>query len=733
MPIKEPAGTSKIHDVFGGLVAGIILAIKTISLASLLFAGVLAPYASFGIGTALLGALILGILITLVSSYAGMIGSPQEAPIAILATACAAMIATMPPAASRDSIFATVLAAIVITSLLGGIIFLTLGTFKLGGLIRYMPYPVVGGFMAGAGWLLFKGSIQLMTNTPLDIFHLEGLLRPDNILRWLPGVLFGVILLIAISRIPHYLVTPVALVIGVVLFYSVLALSRTSVAQAGAEGWMLGPFVTDSDAPQFNLNLISQIYWPALLSHAGNFLAVMISGVIALLLNASSVEVATERDLDLNRELQAAGAGNLFSALFGGLIGFQSLSLTMMAHKMGGRQRIAGLLSALVCGLVLLLGTTALTYMPRVVLGGLLAMLGLSLMAQWLVLSFMKLPLLDYLIILLILFVIAIFGFLEGVTVGILAALVLFIIDYSRVNVVKHALTGATQRSSITRSKREREILDHEGSQLYILQLQGYIFFGTANGLLNQIRGRIESNSGHPVRYVLLDFRQVTGLDSSATFSFVKLKQLAQRTGTAVVFTHLAPAMRAQLAQIGILQTGETGIREFPDMDHGVEWCESMIVQHALHASSEHSPTLSGQLREAYPNLDVDRLMQYLERVEVQAGSVLMHQGDAPDEMYFIESGRVTAQLERPHQKPTRLQTMAGQNVVGEIGLYLGTRRTASVIAEEPSVLYRLTMEALQRMKYQDPQLAAALHEHIARLMAERLVHVINSLEAVLR
>jgi SulP family sulfate permease len=109
-----------------------------------------------------------------------------------------------------------------------------------------------------------------------------------------------------------------------------------------------------------------------------------------------------------------------------------------------------------------------------------------------------------------------------------------------------------------------------------------------------------------------------------------------------------------------------------------------------------------------------------------------MHRGDKPDELYFIESGRVTAQLERPGRAPVRLQTMAGENVVGEIGLYLGTTRTASVITDEPSTVYRLTARALEQMKQRDPDLAASLHEYIARLMAERLVHIIGTVDAAM-
>ena len=80
-----------------------------------------------------------------------------------------------------------------------------------------------------------------------------------------------------------------------------------------------------------------------------------------------------------------------------------------------------------------------------------------------------------------------------------------------------------------------------------------------------------------------------------------------------------------------------------------------------------------------------------------------------------------------------RLRTLGAGTVVGELGLYLNTARTASVIADMPTSAYRLTREALSRMKAQEPELAAAFHELVARVLSERLIDSNRSLEAVLR
>ncbi|HEV2359807.1 MAG TPA: cyclic nucleotide-binding domain-containing protein [bacterium] len=126
------------------------------------------------------------------------------------------------------------------------------------------------------------------------------------------------------------------------------------------------------------------------------------------------------------------------------------------------------------------------------------------------------------------------------------------------------------------------------------------------------------------------------------------------------------------------------------------------------------------------------RLMTYLEKHQVGEGDYLVRQGNPSDAMYFIESGQLTAQVELPDGRITRLRTMRGGTVVGEVPMYIGGVRTASVVALSPSTFYRLSTGKLQEMEHDAPDLAAALHKFIARLPAERLAGLNRTLEAAL-
>jgi len=132
---------------------------------------------------------------------------------------------------------------------------------------------------------------------------------------------------------------------------------------------------------------------------------------------------------------------------------------------------------------------------------------------------------------------------------------------------------------------------------------------------------------------------------------------------------------------------------------------------------------LPDRLKEAgFKGNDIDQLMAYLERLEIAAGEYLIHQGEESNHLYLVKCGQLSIYLERGDDSALRLQTSGTRTVIGEIGLYLGTTRTASVIADEPSVVYRLSKAALADMKDNAPGLAAAFHETVVRQLAERLV-----------
>ena len=460
---------------------------------------------------------------------------------------------------------------------------------------------------------------------------------------------------------------------------------------ARSNGWLLGPFPDSDPWKPLTFAAFSQADWSVILGQSVNIATIILIAVISVLMNSGALELVAKTDIDLNHELKTAGVANILIGLGGGTVGFHTLSISRLALKMGAESRVVGIVASVVCALMLWLGPAVMTFFPRFVLGGLLFFLGMHFLVEWLYDAWFRITKADYTIVVIILAFVALFGYLHGVGVGIIACIILFLVNYSNVNVVKHALTGSHQQSNVDRPAPHYRILTEKGPQLYLLKLQGYIFFGTANGLLNQVRARIDDPEQSSLRFMMLDFTHVTGIDSSSILSFVRMRQLAEQNGFTLIFTHLSHEIWRQLEKEEFDSAPPDVFRTFPDIDHGLEWCENQILaSEHVDAAEFEAITLRDQLKRSFPeSANLDKLLSYFERMEIAEGHVLMKQNEPSDDLYLIENGQVTARLEIDQHESLRLRTMCAGTIVGELGLILGEPRSASVVANRAS--YRLS------------------------------------------
>ena len=707
-----------------GGVAGVLEVVLATSLAALVFSGELSVHRPAGIGLALLGGAVVMLGIAAFSTLPFSVGSVQDTTATILALVAARIAADVP----RDEAFLTVVLAIAVTTAAAGLFFFLLGTLRLGELVRYIPYPVIGGFLAGTGWLLAKGAVGVLTDVSVALGTVDEV--AGEWAKWLPGLVFAITVLWVTRQRPHPAMIPAVSLGAIALFYAVVLISGQGVEGARDGGWLIGPFPGGDLWRPWTLDAIRAADWGAILPEAAGIGTVLIVGVLTLLLNVTGIELVTRRDIDLNRELRATGAANVVAGVGGGLIGFHALSLTTLAHRAGAQTRLPGVIGAAICTLALVFGAGALALFPKPVLGGLLLYLGLGFLLDWVVQTWRRLPRVDYALLVVILAVIAMFGFLIGVGVGILVALVMFVVEYSRGDVVSRAISGAAYRSNVDRDPGHLAILRERGEQIHVFELQGYLFFGTATSLLDRLKERLGDGERPEVRFVVLDFRRVSGLDSSAVLAFTKAEQMTSSKRVTLVLTGLDRKLRRQLERGGFVE--DDAVRFMPDLDRGVQWCEDRLLEEAGAPPTEAPPPLEDQLRAALGSVDPAWVLPYLEAVDVDAGETVLRQREPSEGLYFLESGRLTVQLESPEGDRMRLRTVGPGTVIGEVTLYLGTPRTASVVADVPSRLHRLSADSLARMERGDPTIAAAVHRMFARLLAQRLTDTLNEVEALL-
>jgi len=718
-----------LPSLIAGFVNGIIFVVSAMALGALIFTGELSSYLPQGIGILLFGSLIFALFSAVTASYPIIISAPQDIPIAILALMTTTIVATSGSGWSSQEQYEFIFVTIGLSSILVGLFFYILGKFKLGKLVRFIPFPVVGGFLAGTGWLIVQFSFSMMTDVDPTINNLSTFFTPEMLIRWVPGAVFAVALLIIYHYISHYLLMPAVLTIGIGLFYVVAFFNGVSVSELESGGYLLGPFPEEGLFTGLPGQYLSTFDWNLFWVTLPAIGTMMILNAISVLFNYSGLELIIKQDVDLDRELKMTGFSNMLAGLGGTPPGYLTLSETSMAYNIGARSRLSSIVVALLCAFTLFFGANVLSIFPKVILGGLLLNLGLSFLEEWLYDTWEKLTRNDYFVIVIILFVIAAVGFLEGIVIGLLMSIVLFVLSYSKVEVVKHELSGTTFHSNVERSEYLKRIIADHGEQISILPLQGFIFFGTANRLLDKVKERVENEEASHLKYLIFDFRHVTGLDSSTINSFNKLRIMAKNHGFKVVFCSLNQDMTNQLRTGGLLPDEGGVFVEFDDLDHGLERCEDELIEQYKRLDEELPDSKKADsFKDQFPGI-----AEFFEEKIVAGNTAIIEQGKDPGGIYFIDSGRITVRLDIGTGEGIRLKSLGAGTVVGEVSLYLGSKASASVLTKTDCVIYFLSKDNFQKLNLESPGKAAELHTYIIKLLSDRLAKSNATIQALMR
>jgi SulP family sulfate permease len=719
------------RDAMAGAISAVVQIAYCISFAALIFTGDLASGFSLGLSGLIMGTVVTCVIIAVTSTFSPVIGGPDSPSVAVMSV-LAASIATALAAkgSSTPTIIINVLVALSVSTLLTGILLYGVGALKLGQWLRFVPYPVIGGFLAASGLLLITGGMEVVTQTNLSLSPASWQALYSSVYgpQILIGTLFAVAIPVLGRWVPNYLALPIT------FFAFLILLDGSLFGLVGDESvrsaWFLPSLGELSLWWPASAVFGQQVNWDVIAQSSaeiGSFCGVM---AIALLLDVSSLEVARQKSGDLDQEFRSNGLANLLASVLGGFGGSLSMNGCVLLDESGATTRWAGAIVGLVCAIVLFSGADVGSIVPKAILGGMLAYLGAVIIfelwdapaqsswMEWGLTGVMTLVIIN-------------FGYFMGVMLGVIGACLMFALSYSRIGVIRRHLTRQEFSSNVERSPEQTHLLRDEGKRVHVFWLSGFIFFGSSNGLFERIKGAIEAQQEKPVGYVVLDFSAVPGLDTSAVLSLVKLRNYCEEHGVMLGFSGLSETMRVSFERADFF--GNTRPHQvFASRNEAIEWCEDMLLMHhEVGAASTHS--FESWLQSEFGGtIDFARIASYMERQELTNGEFLFHQGEPSDSVVLQASGCVAITIIDEHGRPVRLRRMIGHTVVGEMGFYRGVARTASVVAEGPTVTYRLTREALDKMQAEDPTAAAALHKLIIRLLSDRLEFANREISALL-
>jgi SulP family sulfate permease len=727
---EGPAAARRIdlaRDAATGVVASFVTLAHCLSFSALVFAGSLAA----GLPMALWGFMIATAIVTVLSGWLTtlppILAGPRNPAVAVMAVMAATISAAalekgLPgPEAARH-----VLMALAMASALTGALIWVLGRFRLGQAVRFVPYPVIGGFLAASGVLLVLGGVEVGTGMRFGWAQIRDVFTGTTPLRLAVTAGFALVLLL-LRRAPQ---GPKALPIVIVLAALVLDLALWLAGTASGPGWHLA---TSGGARGWSpLSAVAGLDW-GILAKAGVEI-VSIAGVstAALLLDVSSLEVQRRTQADMDTEFRISGAANLAVAAIGGLSVGHALNPSRLIDALGGRGRAAGVAGGLFVGLILASGADLASLVPRPVLGGLLIFLGVGVLGDAL-----KAPgrhsWPDLALTLLIMGAIVGLGYLTGIVLGMVGACLLFAARYSRIGVIRRHITRAELAAPVERSPEVSRLLAEQGSRIHVLWLTGYLFFGSSSGLYENIRQSTAPRGLFGRRWVVLDCSAVTGIDASAVLSFQKLADWASASDVTLVYAAATSALAAELAAAGILE-GARGARHFPTRNEALEWAENELVV-AAGDGRPHAAAFESWLERELGEAAAQQLVGgYFERRELQVGEVLCALGAPSDTLELVAAGSVAVTVPAlgSGNGTVRVRRMTGSTVVGEMGFFRGSPRAASVVAEEPALVYVLTRQAYMRLLAEEPRLAAEFLHFVVRALSDRVEAANREITALL-
>lgn len=619
---------------------------------------------------------------------------------------------------------ALVLAAYPVFVLLVAFWQILFGLSGLSRVIKFTPYPVLGGFVTGLGLLIGLKQLPVLFGVPA-LSDLVGLAQNLSLPHPFT-TLFGILLVLVVMLMGRIFPKFPALLAGLLIGFFGYHLLRFV-----APGIDLGPTIgavsigSFGAMPKLDLSIFAALWndAEALRIIVLGSLILALLGTLDLFLDLRAAQNLSDIPIGPRRELLGLGAGNIVAAFVGAVVVAISYSVTVANHRAGGRTRISTIAAALFLAVAVFLAPSVLFAIPMIVLAALLIIVSIrSIDAMTLRIARDAFGAGDAasrgrarrnVAIVIAVAAATVFGQpLIGAGVGVLLACFIFIADMSR-PIVRRRANGTVVHSKRVRSRHDIEVLKRAGPLVSVLELQGVLFFGNSDDLATELRDTADRTV-----IIVLDFKRVSDIDVSGATA---LQQVAKRCHERNRQLIICGAQRSYANIIHDAVAGNDSVLVLDDVDAAMEWAEEAI----LRAGAGGHSVVQQDLAQADLTLgmtpgDVETLRKHLTAISYPAGSALCHAGDPSDRLWILSMGTVSIRVSGPHSD-RRLASLAPGCSVGEMGLLEHQPRSADVVADDDVEAYMLSSMQFEALLREHPRVGQAILTNIARQLAQRL------------
>jgi SulP family sulfate permease len=713
-------------DFAGASIAAVISIAESIPYGLMVFGALGATAMAYG-PIAGLYASIFGALVAAILGGTPLLISGPRASTSVVMAAMVASVAAAPGLDDHGGV-PMAMALVFLGVACAGAIELLFGVFKLRRSIKFVPYPVIAGFMNGVAVLLLISQSKNLLGLPDRFQWSEWRTIPDLLHPWTAIVaavtIGGIVAGPYISRLVPSLVTGMAL--SIATYYGLAVTQGLEVM-----GPVIGELPPAIFAPTALMPVLTDLadpwVWQQVLAMAPTIAVLAMVMAIDSLMGAAALDTMTSSRHNSNRELIGQGVGNFASAVMGGLAGSGAVARSAAGFKAGARSRTTGVMHALIVLVALLAAGPYVGTIPRVVLAAILVVVACGMIDQWsreLVSrltsadSYRREIVANLAVVLIVAAVTVAADLITAVATGVVVSMVLFVSKMSK-PIVARVVDGTGRRSLKVRDRDHAELLSTYGKDIAIVELDGPLFFGTADALVTECE-RLALGS----RTLILDFRRVSEMDATGVRLLLLLARTVRARGATLLLGHVTRAddNGRFIAAIG----GEHLFRivgTFADVDAALEWAEDRLVE--IYGSAADDGRELGLaelcLADGLRPDDASVMGQYLIRRAFKHGETLFRRGERGQSLFLLARGTVTISVARPGGGAIRFATLIPGVMFGEMALLEKQPRSADAVATTDIVVYELDSAGVDRIVAQHPELATRLMANMAREIAARL------------